>query len=315
MNSIESQMNDLNISNDEIMIEIEESNKQYNASQVDDNNKDFDSSSSYDYDDYGTYDFSKSKSLLEDDNMPILFIGDKPPKLEGDKNYVQDLEYMMSYDPSVAYEMNQESKLDESLQLEAKSDNAAVNREIKSPQNGSNSQNTTKKPKAKKKVGRKPLGLGLVKRKDVVYKSVLRQIRNYFWTGLNDHTKYQARKSRRDESFYYECLDDYISKALKVEVSDQIILLVGSFASPRDMEALIKKDPYKIYPKSKIEKCRSIHKTLYLFNQKRFEKEILKSSDMCQLILDYFNRPDYHHKDNDERIIGDLICKECRKNI
>ena len=308
-------MSGLSISNDEIMIEIEQSNKQYDASQVDDNNKDFDSNSYYDYYDYGTLDLSKSKSLLEDDNMPILFIGDKPPKLERGESYVQDLEYMMNYDPSVAYDMNQESKLDETLQSEAKFDNAVTNPKIKSPQNGSNSQNTPKKPKAKKKVGRKPLGLGLVKRKDVVYKSVLRQIRNYFWKGLNDHTKYQARKSRRDESFYYECLDDYISKALKVNVSDHIILLVGSFASPRDMEALIKKDPYKIYPKSKIEKCRSIHNTLYLFNQKRFEKEILKNSDMCQLILDYFNRPDYDPKDNDERIIGDLICKECSKNI
>ena len=81
MNPFESQMNDLNIFNDEIMIEIEESNKQYNASQVDDNNKDIDSNSSYDYYDYGTSDLSKSKSLLEDENMPILFIGDKLIKL------------------------------------------------------------------------------------------------------------------------------------------------------------------------------------------------------------------------------------------
>ena len=137
------------------MIEIEQSNKQYDASQVDDNNKDFDSNSYYDYYDYGTLDLSKSKSLLEDDNMPILFIGDKPPKLEPDQDYVQDLEYMMNYDPSVAYDMSQESKLDENLPPEAKTDNAVTNPKIKSPQNGSNSQNTPTKPKTKKKVGRR----------------------------------------------------------------------------------------------------------------------------------------------------------------
>ena len=248
--------------------------------------------------------------MLEKENASIQLFGDMSLRPQAYDFYPEDLDCIINDKVSIAYDMNQDSKLFETLQQEAYSGNTIINPKSGSPKYSPNGEDTPKKSEVKKKVGRKPLGF--TKRKDVVFKSMLRQIRNYFWTGLNEHTKYQVRKrkSRADESFYYDCLKEYISKALKMKVSDHIILLVGSFASPRDMEALIKKDPYKIYPKSKIEKCRSIHNTLYCFNQNRFEKEMLESIDMCQLILNYFNRPDYHPKDNDERRIRDEICKK-----
>ena len=64
MNSIESQISGLNISNDEIMIEIEQSNKQYNASQVDDNNKDFEMKNKQNIDFRTTYDKVDMRNLL-----------------------------------------------------------------------------------------------------------------------------------------------------------------------------------------------------------------------------------------------------------
>lgn len=81
-------------------------------------------------------------------------------------------------------------------------------------------------------------------------------------------------------------------------------------ASSRDMIQFIESDEYFTYPISRIEKCQKIHSSLYLYNQKRYEKEILKNAEMKQLVLAYFNSPSYSPKNNDEIIVGKLIVED-----
>jgi hypothetical protein len=54
-----------------------------------------------------------------------------------------------------------------------------------------------------RRVGRRPVQTGLLKRKDVVLKKVLRSIKTFYWKGLNKATKYCTRKKRRNGASFY----------------------------------------------------------------------------------------------------------------
>jgi hypothetical protein len=266
------------------------------------------------------------------DTEPIKFIGETPPIISDARCGVFDLEYLMNNDPSIDIEEKFEpymlriedvhSKIPENEQVkkvESKSQQKLITvqdeiNEHKSTDGDNASSPSTQNLAAatpsipkKKKVGRKPLRLGLTKRKDVVFKTVLRKVRKCFWTGINRFTGYQTKKSRHEIPLYYECVAEYVTKVLHLPATDKIIFLVGSMASPRDMQYFIELDPNKTYSKSKIEKCDDVHSALYLFNQKRYENEILKDPDMCRIMLTYFNRVDYTPACEDERIVGDMI--------
>ena len=267
----------------------------------------------------------------------IQFIGESPKCEFRDTDEIYDLEYLMNNDPSIAHEQNCNNQIVfkfDSVDLAAKQkDKSSDKMGQKSVTPWAQSGNSEPKPehqkctqdevatqpdspiKIKKKVGRKPLNIGLTKRKDVVFKTVLRKVRNFIRNSLNEITRYQAKKSRRDYSFYYECLTECVSKVLGLPATDKIIFLVGSLACPKDMATFISKDPYQTYPKSKIEKCQGIHTALYQFNHKRYQKEILKNSDMCRIVLAYFNHDDYEPAWNDDKIVGDMIVADCNSNL
>lgn len=86
-------------------------------------------------------------------------------------------------------------------------------------------------PEKKRKTKRKAK-TGLRKRKDVVFKALLRKIRSYYWKNFNHITKYNSLKKKESrEDLYKECLRTYLQFEFNTEsqeiVNEELILTLG----------------------------------------------------------------------------------------
>ena len=89
------------------------------------------------------------------------------------------------------------------------------------------------------KLGRKPTITGLIQRKYVVLKSLLRKIHSFYWKDIKQETQYLKHKSKVGVQAYEKCLQLYIQNMFHEEPSDDFVLTLGSIACSKDMQNLI----------------------------------------------------------------------------
>jgi len=61
-------------------------------------------------------------------------------------------------------------------------------------------------------------------RSDVLYKTIVRDMRKFYTHEFNDETKYIKRKRYRNPEFYFECLNQYLG----AQFSEYLTLVLGS---------------------------------------------------------------------------------------
>lgn len=150
--------------------------------------------------------------------------------------------------------------------------------------------------KGPRKGGRKPIETGLSKRKDVILKKVLRTIRTYYWKAFNQATKYCIRKRRRNnESFYYQCINDYIETILKIDADTFTVKTLGDFLCMNPNRKSKENEYYDV---------------LYRFSFAKF-KNLTSNKRFCALIKIYGEITDKETLSSDEKIGLQMLINEC----
>lgn len=170
--------------------------------------------------------------------------------------------------------------------------------------------------KTKKKVGRKPLNTGLTLRKDVVLKSLLRRIRNFYWDDFNEITKFKNYKYRRDANHFEVCLKEYISLRLRVNYDGDYLITTGNFISSKDTSKLISNRTSSLYTEDEetrnqmLLENKEVHHTLYKFSFSKFQT-LVKKNSIRDLIIRYSNEVDPLSLSEDETIGLGMLVTEC----
>lgn len=138
---------------------------------------------------------------------------------------------------------------------------------------------------------------GLVQRKDLVMKKVLRGMKRYYWKGFNSLTKYQKKKNNSVHcDFYISCLKKYINYEFQMETSDGLISV---------FEDLFRKN--KLKPDGSLNE---VHSLLYKYRDKKL-KIMTKNSDFRNIILNYYDKAGASLLTNDEESGLDIAFDEC----
>lgn len=98
---------------------------------------------------------------------------------------------------------------------------------VKADQNSPSLQKPSEKRRQKKKAK-----TGLRKRKDVVFKALLRKIRSYYWKNFNYVTHYNLLKKKNPtKGLYLDCLKTFLETEFRenssISVSDELVLTLG----------------------------------------------------------------------------------------
>ena len=124
------------------------------------------------------------------------------------------------------------------------------------------------------KLGRKPIITGLIQRKYVVLKSLLRKIHSFYWKDIKQETQYLKHKSKAGVQAYEKCLQLYIQNKFHEEPSDDFVLTLGSIACSKDMQNLIYKSQvqFMVDQKSNADKLEIINHIQETLNRFSFSK-------------------------------------------
>ncbi|CAI2360309.1 unnamed protein product [Moneuplotes crassus] len=180
----------------------------------------------------------------------------------------------------------EEKQPEEKIKVHFEMDSIKDDQTLKKPKK------TLKKPKSKKKVN-----TGLRKRKDVVFKSLLRKIRSYYWKNFNDITHFNILKKKNlSHTLYYECLKIYLETEFGTRnpavITNELILTLGDLmtsdgASGRDInEAYL--TLYKFSIARLIRLCKNpdfmmlIHHFSDVFEGKKLTKDERKGLQMIK---------------------------------
>mmetsp|Transcript_31788 Transcript_31788/g.28151 ORF Transcript_31788/g.28151 Transcript_31788/m.28151 type:complete len:111 (+) Transcript_31788:318-650(+) len=80
-----------------------------------------------------------------------------------------------------------------------------------------------------KKKGRKPIPTGLVQRKDVVLKSLLRKIRAFYWLRFKTVTKFNEKKNREDALYFKQKVQEYVGIEFGIKPEDLFVDTLEAF--------------------------------------------------------------------------------------
>lgn len=170
----------------------------------------------------------------------------------------------------------------------------------------------------KKKAGRKPQNTGLTLRKDLVLKTLLRRIRNYYWKDFKTCTKFNTRKAKEDITAIEECLQEYAYKRFKAADNQELIFWLGSIMSTKNsrnlfIAALNNFDSSAASMKDTIaEKVEEVHQVLYKFSFYKFQR-MAKNQVFSFLIANYAQVIDRSTLTEDEVIGLEMLLAECYK--
>jgi hypothetical protein len=146
--------------------------------------------------------------------------------------------------------------------------------------NGDPSQNSSKhlKESAKRKVGRKPENLGLVLRKDVVLKTLLRKIRTWFQKDFSLFTGFKTMNDNENAGIYSECLKKYSSEKIFSSQSETFLFYLSGLMSSKNTEQQVFSEHGLFYESDekkkliKFSRVREIHGLLYKFSNTKLKK-------------------------------------------
>ena len=148
-----------------------------------------------------------------------------------------------------------------------------------------------------KKKGRRPKPTGLVQRKDVVLKSLLRRIRNFYWKRFKTLTHFNDKKNREWAEYFRNKLEKYATIEFG-EVKDEEFL--------DTLDSLIKLKPSK-------SKSWNIREWIYKFSFMRFEP-LLSNKCFRELIFHFHNETNFEDLKEDLKIGLEMILKKCNEH-
>ena len=168
------------------------------------------------------------------------------------------------------------------------------------------------------KLGRKPIITGLILRKYVVLKSLLRKIHSFYWKDIKQETQYLKHKSKSGVQVYEKCLQLYIQNKFQEEPSDDFVLTLGSIACSRDMEEFLRSKSQMIFMTNQesydnqLVKVSSIHETLSKFSFSKYQT-LAKRPEMFKIMTYFLSRIE-DSLTQDEKIGFQILFEEWTKN-
>ena len=136
---------------------------------------------------------------------------------------------------------------------------------------------------------RHPRNGELSQRRDVIFKTIIRDMRKYYIQDFNETTGFVKRKRYKRKDFYLTCIDEYIEadhiKQLSMKntrcIKDFNIYL-GALIYPKEFQNILQKKPQK-----KI--AEEIYNALYKFSLGKMKNVLIKDS-IQNLFLYYYNK-------------------------
>lgn len=81
-------------------------------------------------------------------------------------------------------------------------------------------------------------------RNDLFYKTLLRKCRKYYWQEFNDATGFSAHKRKKCNSYYFDCIKEYLSKSFKSSNGIDVSFYLGALIYPEIMVKWVEKFIY-----------------------------------------------------------------------
>jgi hypothetical protein len=149
------------------------------------------------------------------------------------------------------------------------------------------SQNSIKysKKSEKRSPGRKPENLGLIQRKDVVLKTILRKIRNWLWKDFTSFADFKSMNDNNNQVIYSERLKKYSSEKFSSNQSETFLFYLSSLMSSKNTEQQVSLEHGLFYEaeekrrSKKVDRVREVHGLLYKFSYTKL-KNLLKNKDL-----------------------------------
>ena len=157
-------------------------------------------------------------------------------------------------------------------------------------------QKTESSPQVEKKRKAKKTKTGLRKRKDVVFKALLRKIRSYYWKNFNHTTHYNVLKKNPHPTLYKECLKVYLDAEFAGEqntiVNEELVLTLGDLMTSEGASNLSINETYLTLYKFSIARLLKlvgnpkfmtlIHHFSDIFDEERLTKDEKKGLQMIK---------------------------------
>lgn len=158
----------------------------------------------------------------------------------------------------------------------------------------------------KNKVGRKSLNEGFSKRKDVVFKSLLRKVRFHY---KNEFKSTQDDSGQQVDHFLE--MKAYLQSILGEKTTARSVFLFASIILPEDAKNMVKnsEDPY-FKDSSLLINIDKILAVFYKFTLKKY-KWLLAHKDISSLILEFLLKSDKEQMSADELIALEIIFNDC----
>ena len=161
----------------------------------------------------------------------------------------------------------------------------------------------------KNKVGRKPLNEGFIQRKDLVFKSFIRKMRQQL--------KYKFRfqfpiVKGFEHNNLLQNLVSFIEGELNQNATTDFIILLGSIIAPEGLKNADNIDINKKGVESMLKKVDSIQTTFHRFSLKRYNI-LLKQKGMHSIITHFLDHLDVENLSHDEGIASRMMQSHCQK--
>lgn len=139
------------------------------------------------------------------------------------------------------------------------------------------------------KVNRKSYKL-FSRRKDVIIKTLLRKCKKYFTKHFNSSTSYLKTEKRKFGSRVYKAtLETYITKVLQIPITEDLLIFLGVFLYPKDLEDNMDLFVSPNYSQEKISTLLTkIHEILYKYSHKKFH--LFSKNKEFKLLFTYFEQ-------------------------
>jgi hypothetical protein len=137
----------------------------------------------------------------------------------------------------------------------------------------------------KRRPGRKPENLGLVQRKDVVLKTILRNIRSWFLKDLSSFAGLKMMKNNENVVIYSEWLKKYSKEKFSSNQSQTFLFYLSSLMSSKNTEQQVSLDHGLFYEAEEKKRSKQlaivmkVHSLLYKFSYTKLKK-LLKNKDL-----------------------------------
>ena len=164
-------------------------------------------------------------------------------------------------------------------------------------------------PAQQKKRGRKTINSGMIRRKDVILKSVLRKIRSSIRKSFFTYLKDQKERWNKSFADITKLLGDFISNLKNETPEASIVETLGVFIWAEKFESSLDQIENESKRRRIIEGIKEVKETLYKFNFSRFTK-LLNLPGLPEIILHICQIQNHDSLTNDEKLGLQILLKE-----